>query len=115
MMASTISVEGITGRGIDIQILMWSDANHKTWTLVCSKEEGCLSDQVSHRLIMLAWKTWDPLSGTEHDMVPERTRNEVRIEAQLLHVSHAREPFILGDLLIKSALPSSVWRASVWS
>jgi hypothetical protein len=58
------------------------------------KGEGCLSDQVSHLLIVLAGKALDPLSGTEHDMVPERTRNEVRIEAQLLH-GVCSEPFVL--------------------
>src|SRR6516162_1367352 len=58
------------------------------------KGYGCLSDQVSYRLTMFTGKDVAPLSGTEHDMVPDRKVNQVRMEAQLLHRVGA-EPFIL--------------------
>src|SRR5437660_1753830 len=59
------------------------------------KREGCLSDQVSHRLTMFTGKDVGPLSGTQHDMVPDRKVNQVRIAAQLLH-RVGSEPFVLG-------------------
>src|SRR5215510_14043423 len=59
------------------------------------KGQGCLSDQVCHRLLMFTGKDVDPLSGTEHDMVPDRKVNQVRMEAQLLH-RVGSEPFVLG-------------------
>src|SRR4029453_177904 len=59
------------------------------------KGDGCSSDQVSHRLTMFTGKDVDPLSGAEHDMVPDRKVNQVRTEAQLLyHV--CSEPFVFG-------------------
>src|SRR5438132_12424217 len=48
------------------------------------KGDGCLSDQVSHRLTMFTGKDVAPLSGAEHDMVPDRKVNQVRMEAQWL-------------------------------
>src|SRR5262245_49769297 len=59
------------------------------------KGEGCLSDQVSYRLPMFTAKDVDPLSGAEHDMVPDRKVNQVRLEAQLLH-RVSSEPFVFG-------------------
>src|SRR5215510_9069717 len=44
---------------------------------------------------MVTGKDIDPLSGTEHDMVPDRKVNQVRMEAQLLH-GVGSEPFVLG-------------------
>src|SRR2546428_9411383 len=55
---------------------------------------GWLSDQVSHRLTMFTGKDVGPLSGTQHDMVPDRKVNKVRMEAQLLHCVGS-EPFVL--------------------
>src|SRR5712691_6849789 len=43
---------------------------------------------------MFTGKDVGPLSGTEHDMVPDRKVNQVRIEAQLLH-RVGSEPFVL--------------------
>src|SRR5215471_7556348 len=59
------------------------------------KGYGCLSDQVSHRFTMFTGKDVGPLSGTEHNMVPDRKGNQIRVEAQLLH-RIGSEPFILG-------------------
>src|SRR5262245_27337984 len=58
------------------------------------KGYGCLSDQVSYRLTMFTGKDVDPLSGAEHDMVPDRKVNQVRMEAQLLH-RVCSEPLLL--------------------
>src|SRR5262245_32889661 len=44
---------------------------------------------------MFTGKDIDTLSGAEHDMVPDRKGNQVRIEAQLLH-RVGSEPFVLG-------------------
>src|SRR2546422_5128644 len=44
---------------------------------------------------MCTGKDVGPLSGTQHDMVPDRKVNQVRIEAQLLH-RVGSEPFVLG-------------------
>src|SRR5215470_17787678 len=60
------------------------------------KGYGCLSDQVSHRIIMVTGKNVGPLSGAEHDMVPNRKGNQVRMEAQLLY-RVGSEPFVLGE------------------
>src|SRR4029450_12028468 len=62
------------------------------------KGDGCLSDQVSHRLTMFTGKDVDPLSGAEHDMVPDRKVNQVRMAAQLLH-RVGSEPLILGGYI----------------
>jgi hypothetical protein len=42
---------------------------------------------------MLTGKDVGPLSGAEHDMVPDRKVNQVRMEAQLLH-RVGSEPFV---------------------
>jgi hypothetical protein len=44
---------------------------------------------------MFTGKDVSPLSGTEHDMVPDRKVNQVRIEAQLLY-RVGSEPCVLG-------------------
>jgi hypothetical protein len=44
---------------------------------------------------MFTGKDVGPLSGTEHDMVPDRKVNQVRTKAQLLY-RVGSEPFILG-------------------
>src|SRR5215468_5555477 len=58
------------------------------------KGYGCLSDHIRNLLTMFTGKDVDPLSGTEHDMVPDRKGNQVRMEAQLLHCV-CSEPFVL--------------------
>src|SRR5215831_5452976 len=58
------------------------------------KGYGCLSYHIRNRLTMLTGKDVDPLSGAEHDMVPDRKVNQVRMEAQLLH-RVGSEPFVL--------------------
>src|SRR5215510_1706355 len=58
------------------------------------KGYGCLSDHVRHLLTMFTGKDVDPLSGTEHDMVPDRKGNQVGIAAQLLHRVGSK-PFVL--------------------
>src|SRR4029450_11993800 len=45
-------------------------------------------------LTMFTGKDVGSLSGTQHDMVPDRKVNQVRIEAQLLH-RVCLEPFVL--------------------
>src|SRR5215471_3686590 len=59
------------------------------------KGQGCLAYQVSYKLTMFIGKVWDTLSGTEHDMVPDRKGNQVRMVAQLLHRVGSK-PFVLG-------------------
>src|SRR5215470_9962702 len=58
------------------------------------KGQGCLSYHVRNLLTMFTGKDIDTLSGAEHDMVPDRKGNQVRIEAQLLH-RVGSEPFVL--------------------
>src|SRR5215831_5769201 len=58
------------------------------------KGQGCLSDHIRNLLTMFTGKDIDPLSGTQHDMVPDRKVNQVRMEAQLLH-RVGSEPFVL--------------------
>src|SRR6266851_5500428 len=58
------------------------------------KGDGCLSNQVSHRLTMFTDKDVDSLSGAEHDMVLDRQVNQVRMVAQLVH-RVGSEPLIL--------------------
>src|SRR6267142_2562965 len=58
------------------------------------KGDGCLSDQVRYRLTMFTGKDVSPLSGTQHDMVPDCKVNQVRTEIQLLHRVGSK-PFIL--------------------
>src|SRR5438128_884787 len=58
------------------------------------KGYSCLSDHVRNLLTMLTGRDVDPLSGTQHDMVPDRKSNQVRIDAQLLH-RVGSEPFVL--------------------
>jgi len=43
---------------------------------------------------MFTGKDVDPMSGTEHDMIPDRKGNQVRIVPQLLHCV-CSEPFVL--------------------
>src|SRR6266700_746950 len=86
-------VEGIIRSGINIQMhVIWCQPYDIDGRLL--KGYGCLSDQVSHRLTMFAGKDVGPLSGAQHDMVPDRKVNQVRIEAQLLH-RVGSEPFVL--------------------
>src|SRR6266478_9300004 len=59
------------------------------------KGQGCLSDQVSHRLTMFTGKDVGPLSGAEHNMVPDRKVNQVRTTAQVLY-RVGSEPLVLG-------------------
>src|SRR6266853_5707953 len=59
------------------------------------KGDGCLSDQVSYLLTMFTGKDVSPLSGTQHDMVPDCKVNQVRTEIQLLH-RVGSEPFVPG-------------------
>src|SRR5262249_35682542 len=58
------------------------------------KGYGCLSDHIRNLRTMFTGKDVDPLSGAEHDMVPDRKVNQVRIEAQLLHRVRSK-PFVL--------------------
>src|SRR5215470_1411677 len=58
------------------------------------KGYSCLSDYVRNLLTMFTDKDVDPLSGAEHDMVPDRKVNQVRMVAQLLH-RVGSEPFVL--------------------
>src|SRR5215510_10659945 len=59
------------------------------------KGYGCLSDHIRNLRTMFTGKDVDPLSGAEHDMVPDRKVNQVRMEAQLLRCIGS-EPFVLG-------------------
>jgi hypothetical protein len=59
------------------------------------KGQGCLSYHVSNLLTMFTGKDVGPLSGTQHDMIPDRKVNQVRMVAQLLH-RVGSEPFVLG-------------------
>src|SRR5215471_372084 len=70
-------------------------AEHRVRSSCSYACKGCLSDYVRNLLTMFTGKDLDPLSGAEHDMVPDRKVNQVRIEAQLLH-RVGSEPFVLG-------------------
>jgi hypothetical protein len=87
-------VEGILRRGVDVEVQMVCCQPYDMGGGLL-KGYGCLSDQVSYRLTMFTGKDVDPLSGTEHDMVPDRKVNQVRIEAQLLY-RVGSEPCVLG-------------------
>ena len=87
-------IEGIIRRSVDIEVQMVRCQPYDMDGGLL-KRYGCLSDQVSHGLTMFTGKDVGPLSGTEHDMVPDRKGNQVRIAAQLLY-RVGSEPFIFG-------------------
>lgn len=86
-------IEGIIRSGINIQMqVVGCQPDDIDCRLL--KGEDCFSDQVRHRLKMFPGKDLGSLSGTEHDMVPDRKGNQVRIDAQLLH-RVCSEPLLL--------------------